>query len=475
MGMTDVNTFVKKYSEAISQGNAAVFAGAGMSVASGFADWRGLLRDIAEDLGLDVDKEIDLLAVAQYHVNKYNNRHEINQKIIQKFTESTKASTIHQILTELPIDTYWTTNYDTLIEDTLKAANKLVEVKKSVNDLALNLNRRDAVVYKMHGDVCLPDEAVITKDDYEAYNEKKLLFSTALQGDLVSKTFLFIGFSFTDPNLNYILGRIRILLGINQRTHYAFFKSLQEKDYPNRSDFEYDKNRQKLFFEDLKRYAISPVLISEYSEIPEILGRIKRKIDFRNIFISGSADDYSENGWTNDTAVALIENLVSSLIKNDYKIITGFGKGIGSFIINSAVKTINEYKHAHYDDYMHINPFPFQLTGDERAQFNTNYRDRLLSGSGIAIFMFGNKTINGKIEIADGVLEEFRIAREKGLYVIPIGSTGYAGKVISQEIIKDIKMYVYLEKEINTLSTATDINIITKSVMSIIKEIERRL
>ena len=65
----------------------------------------------------------------------------------------------------------------------------------------------------MHGDIREPDEAVLTKDDYEMYSCSRPLFRTALQGDLISKTFLFIGFSFEDPNLEYVLSQIRVLLG----------------------------------------------------------------------------------------------------------------------------------------------------------------------------------------------------------------------------------------------------------------------
>ena len=52
----------------------------------------------------------------------------------------------------------------------------------------------------MHGDIDNPADAVISKDDYEAYPLKMGAFVSALRGDLVEKTFLFLGFSFTDPN-----------------------------------------------------------------------------------------------------------------------------------------------------------------------------------------------------------------------------------------------------------------------------------
>ena len=81
----------------------------------------------------------------------------------------------------------------------------------------------------MHGDKDFPEEVVLIKDDYETYQDKRELFATALRGDLLSKTFLFIGFSFDDPNLEYILGRIKVLLKNNTPTHYCFFlKKYQE-------------------------------------------------------------------------------------------------------------------------------------------------------------------------------------------------------------------------------------------------------
>jgi hypothetical protein len=85
-----------------------------------------------------------------------------------------------------------------------QANAKTPDVKTTVENLATTVPRRDAVVYKMHGDVSQPDKAVVTKDDYESYESHRHLFSTALRRDLVSKTFLFIGFSFNDPNLNYV-------------------------------------------------------------------------------------------------------------------------------------------------------------------------------------------------------------------------------------------------------------------------------
>ena len=100
------------------------------------------------------------------------------------------------------------------------------DVKTTKENLAITLPNRDVVIYKMHSDCRQPQDAVLTKEDYETYSEKREVFSTALKGDLVERTFLFLGFSFTDPNIDYILSRIRGLLGQNQRGHYCVISGL---------------------------------------------------------------------------------------------------------------------------------------------------------------------------------------------------------------------------------------------------------
>ena len=190
----EIESFIKDFVNDLDAGNAAVFAGAGMSKAAGFVDWPELLRDIASELGLDVDKEYDLVSLAQFHVNHLKSSTKLARKIIEEFSHQAEASSTHQVLARLPVRTYWTTNYDTLIEDSLKGAFKLADVKHSVDQLNTTRPKRDAVVYKMHGDALHPANAILYKEQYERYHSTHEPFITALKGDLVSKTFLFIGF-----------------------------------------------------------------------------------------------------------------------------------------------------------------------------------------------------------------------------------------------------------------------------------------
>lgn len=200
--MATKRQFLREYVKAIRDGNAAVFAGAGLSRPSGFVDWKELLRPLADDIGLNIDDEHDLTAVAQYVRNKSGNRAAINSSILEAFSKDIAVNDNVALLTRLPIYTYWTTNYDHLIEEGLRNANRNSDVKIEYKQLSNTKRDRDAVVYKMHGDVDHAADAVLTKDDYVQYDRNHPFFRNVLQGDLISKTFLFIGFRFAGIGVN---------------------------------------------------------------------------------------------------------------------------------------------------------------------------------------------------------------------------------------------------------------------------------
>ncbi|MCB2352664.1 SIR2 family protein [Clostridium estertheticum] len=437
-----IKMFIRDYVKEIQESNAAIFAGAGLSRELGFVDWKGLLKEIALDLGLDVYKEDNLIALAQFHVNEYK-RTKINQTILKEFTKNAENTPNHDILTRLPIKTYWTTNYDTIIEDVFKKSDKLLDVKTDPNTISDNLPNRDAILYKMHGDVKNVSNAVITKDDYEGYNTHRKLFTNGLIGDLTTKTFLFIGFSFNDPNLSYILSRVNSLLEESIRTHYCFMKELELKDTNGDNNlFIYQTVKQKLVIKDMERYGVKTILIKKYSDITIILKLIESQFRNKNIFISGSAHEYGK--YTENDIMEFSSNLSKDLIRIEKNIITGFGLGIGSYIISGALEELYNNKKK-IETRLLLRPFPQNIQDpDIRKKTFTKYREDMLSDAGISIFMFGNKISHEdkSIQLADGVMEEFSIATKNGSIPIPIGAFGYISKKLWDIVMNDFSHYV---------------------------------
>lgn len=272
-----------------------------------------------------------------------------------------------KILTRIPIETYWTTNYDHLIEEGLREANRNPDVKIEYKQLSNTKRDRDAIVYKMHGDVDHPADAVLTKDDYVKYDVSYPFFRKVLQGDLISKTFLFVGFSFEDPNLDYVLSQTRLLLGENIRNHFCIMKKVEKEKYST-EEFGYKKAQQDLREADLLRQGIQTVYVDDFSEITDMFWKIESAIDANNVFISGSADFY-EDDWTKEKAEELAYKLSNQLVKENFKVTSGFGLGIGSSVINGALDEIHKNKYNHIDEHLCLRPFPQNiLDPDEREK-----------------------------------------------------------------------------------------------------------
>jgi len=428
--MVSIETFIREYSKEVEEKNAAIFAGAGLSVSAGYVNWAELLREIADELNLSVDKEHDLVSLAQYHINdRGSNRDGLNRAIIEHFLHDTDITENHRILSRLPITSYWTTNYDDLIEKSLRQAGKIADVKHTKDHMVRTVPNRDAVVYKMHGDSANPNDAVIAKDDYEIYLQKRGPYITALAGEMVSKTFLFLGFSFSDPNMDHVLSRIRSELGESQRTHYCILRKEQPLDTDASGDFEYRTVKQQHFIRDLQRYNIQTVLIDSYGQITEILNKIEQVHKCKTVFISGAADSYVP--WQQDEALLFCSDLASMLIRKGFRIVNGLGLGIGSSIVDGALREIYRNQRTKLTDQLLIRPFP--QTTDAKKLW-TRYRKDMLDYAGIAIFVFGNKEVKGNLVLSDGMREEFEIAMSKGVIPIPVGFTGYIAEELWSEV-----------------------------------------
>ena len=461
--------FIRELVNELSANNLAIFAGAGLSVAAGFVDWKGLLKDLAEELDLNIDKEEnDLISLAQYYINeKQGNRSKINQIILNEFSQQAVLTENHKILARLPIDTFWTTNYDSMIENALKDAGKVVDIKHCIEQLPTSVHKRDVVVYKMHGDASLPNQTVLIKDDYEKFHLTRNDFFTALRGDLLTKRFLFLGFSFSDPNIDYILSRIRSSYNENQKEHFCILRKVQKLPEENKADFEYRECKQKLFINDLQRVGINVLLVDRYEEVTEILREVEQTQKRKTIFISGAAEDYSP--YSQQDVEEFVSSLSQDILKLGYRIVTGFGLGIGSSVISGLIKYLTEQNLKIDEDYLILRPFPQNKEGEELW---SAWREDMISYAGISIFLFGNKSEDGQIILSDGMQEEFDISKRNNSVLIPVASTGYmAKKLWEKDMSKECSKNIETEMQTLSKENAT-LDELKSNILSILKKVK---
>lgn len=470
----EINAFINDYVDKLRQGNATILIGAGLSKAAGFVDWKGLLQDLAKEIGLKIEDENDLISVAQFHKNSKQNRNRIDEKIVNEFTDKDIETENHHIIARLPFKTIWTTNYDDLIEDTHYKYNKKVDVKSDVDSLFVNRDNRSCVLYKMHGDKDHPSKAVLLKEDYEKYYYTHEPFVALLNSELITKSFLFVGFSFTDPNINYVFGRLTHRYSDKSKDHYCIMKKCSLNDYEgDKGKYEYETIKQQLFIEELKRYRVQTILIENYPDLTLILKEVEKRYNSHSVFISGSAIDYGD--FTTLEAHKFIHTLSKKLVERNLTVVNGFGLGVGSAVINGALDAIYSNPKKYSEEQLVLKPFPQFKTGEkELDELWEEYRQQMISRAGIIIFVFGNKD-EGKgkgTENAGGVKREFLIALEKGLFPIPIHYTGY----MSEEIFNELEKHGISKQLIEDISKLQlDKDDLDKSVNQILNIIDKIL
>jgi hypothetical protein len=204
----------------LERGNVVLLIGAGLSIGAGLLSWPDLVSPLAEAIDLREDPPANPLKVAQYFENE-KKRHALVDHICQS-TDSTKVhpSAVHDRLLKLPCKTWITTNYDDLLEQTLRAGGRKFNLV--VRDTNLPYTSEDALtLIKLHGDRLQQDTLVITERDYQTYFHRYPWVRSKLSLLLLERTLLLIGYSISDPDFNQILAEITYDLGEHGRRAYA--------------------------------------------------------------------------------------------------------------------------------------------------------------------------------------------------------------------------------------------------------------
>jgi hypothetical protein len=100
---------------------------------------------------------------------------------------------------------------------------------------------------------------VLTEDDYLNYSQNFPLVESFIKGIFASRLVLFIGFSFTDINLKYILQKVESVLGKKKQPAYILLTddfNEMEKDYLRK------KRIQPIYYDEIKDYIESTSDIS---------------------------------------------------------------------------------------------------------------------------------------------------------------------------------------------------------------------
>ena len=191
------------------------FFGAGVSAPQLRVVWKDLSDEMADAIGLPLDRRGDFLTVADEFVAAKGAgalAELLRRRLIASDFDDVKGWS-HLFLLSPNAGLLYTTNQDNLFDLACVKKGRPHRIIVRVEDLAESAPR-DALLIKYHGDLAYPDTVIFTGASYQArIADKHHFLNIRMQSDLLSKGFLFLGYSFSDPNIHQLFREIKAAFG----------------------------------------------------------------------------------------------------------------------------------------------------------------------------------------------------------------------------------------------------------------------
>lgn len=373
--------FIAQFEKQALDSRISLFLGAGGSCDVGYPNWADLFAPLAQELQISTSESTDYYQLAQYYVNNFGSA-ALRQKINERINRNHYQSELLSELLNVGFNNIWTTNFDNALEMNYQQRGILTnKVFKDPDFSNVDLYKR-INIFKMNGDVSNLDGIVATQSDFEAYTDSHRVMLMFFKRELISNTFLFIGYSFTDHLVLDCLSEITRYLGESSNYHYTIMKNDKKDPY-----FKY-------FVEDLeKRYHIRVLLVDKYEEIPAVLADLNDRIRCKKVFFSGAFSAYNQS--IEEYSHGFSRHVASSVLAADYRIVNGIGRRFGTHLIGYATEYLAKEGIKDIERHLIIRPF---VAHDSDAEKKKELQEKkLLVNVGRQFLYLGTKIIMSRI------------------------------------------------------------------------------
>lgn len=226
----------------VKDNECVLFAGAGASMDAKMPSWNELVVALAECLRDEysdlADKELEeiekllcegkYLVLAEYCLKKLGS-YDFSRVLKLKLSCEGKKSLTHNLLAQIPFRAVITTNFDLFVEQTNATNGRLCRTLLP-NDMSISEGRLGGAlpVLKIHGSYEEPESIVLTKAGIRELLFNKPQYNETLRRYFTENTVFFYGYSFNDPDIDFILQGIMADKKGLTRKHYALLPNVGE-------------------------------------------------------------------------------------------------------------------------------------------------------------------------------------------------------------------------------------------------------
>ena len=208
---------------------------------------------------------LDCAELFQTHTQGPNYWEFLRRQFASKPGDHDRLTASHQALTRLPVKELFTTNYDELIETAYNVKGVPIRVSSSPKEFLDNVaTQQDIHLVKLHGTIQHPDTIVFTRSDYARSRLERSQMFNQLVGRFQFSTFLFVGFSLTDPNFNILF----------DEAHYV-------RQGQNPVSYVVQGHRDQVYDSYLGSMGVNTISLGWWEDLPDFLQVINPESDLK--------------------------------------------------------------------------------------------------------------------------------------------------------------------------------------------------
>lgn len=173
------------------------------------------LTMVASAIAKDVNEEFWRLEVTDPERLKYQDKANTNSYVLKaRISDKLKAYDYEKVIADyreeiellrsLNIDGVITTNYDLLADKIFDKYKVYIGQQQLISSSSMAIGE----IYKIHGCISDPHSLVLTKEDYDLFEQKNPCLAAKLLTIFMEHPIIFMGYSLSDPDIQHILDSI---------------------------------------------------------------------------------------------------------------------------------------------------------------------------------------------------------------------------------------------------------------------------